>query len=96
MATVTRVVLDTNVLVAAADDTEDDKRVSAALATGAILVTNDAHLLAFAGHDGLKVLRPTCEHVDVGRGDDIRPNRATAAMACREPVADSTATHPRR
>jgi predicted nucleic acid-binding protein len=41
-----------------ADDSEDDKLVSAALAAGAILVTNDAHLLAIAGHDGLKVVRP--------------------------------------
>jgi len=41
-----------------ADDPEDDKLVSAALAAGAILVTNDAHLLAIAGHEGLKVVRP--------------------------------------
>jgi predicted nucleic acid-binding protein len=41
-----------------ADDPEDDKLVSAALAAGAILVTNDAHLLAVAGHQGLKVVRP--------------------------------------
>jgi putative PIN family toxin of toxin-antitoxin system len=41
-----------------ADDAEDDKLVSAALAAGAILVTNDAHLLAIAGHQGLKVVRP--------------------------------------
>lgn len=36
----TRVVLDTYVLVAAE------------LAAGAVLVTNDAHLLAVAGHNG--------------------------------------------
>jgi putative PIN family toxin of toxin-antitoxin system len=41
-----------------ADDPEDDKLVSVALAAGAVLVTNDAHLLAVAGHEGLKVLRP--------------------------------------
>ena len=41
-----------------ADDPEDDKLVAAALAAGAILVTNDAHLLAIAGHEGLKVVRP--------------------------------------
>jgi predicted nucleic acid-binding protein len=41
-----------------ADDPEDDKLVSAALAAGAILVTNDNHLLAIAGHEGLKVVRP--------------------------------------
>jgi uncharacterized protein len=40
------------------DDPDDDKLVSAALAAGAILVTNDAHLLAIAGHEGLKVVRP--------------------------------------
>jgi putative PIN family toxin of toxin-antitoxin system len=40
------------------DDPEDDKLVAAALAAGAILVTNDAHLLAIAGHEGLKVVRP--------------------------------------
>ena len=41
-----------------ADDPDDDKLVSAARAAGAILVTNDAHLLAIAGHEGLKVVRP--------------------------------------
>jgi putative PIN family toxin of toxin-antitoxin system len=41
-----------------ADDPDDDKLVAAALAAGAILVTNDAHLLAIAGHEGLKVVRP--------------------------------------
>jgi predicted nucleic acid-binding protein len=41
-----------------ADDPEEDKLVSAALAAGAILVTHDAHLLAIAGHEGLKVVRP--------------------------------------
>lgn len=41
-----------------ADDPDDDKLVSAALAAGAVLVTNDAHLLALAGHEGLKVVRP--------------------------------------
>jgi putative PIN family toxin of toxin-antitoxin system len=41
-----------------AGDPEDDKLVSAALAAGATLVTNDAHLLAIAGHEGLKVVRP--------------------------------------
>jgi predicted nucleic acid-binding protein len=41
-----------------ADDPEDDKLVAAALAAGAILVTNDAHLLAIAAHEGLKVVRP--------------------------------------
>ncbi len=40
------------------DDPEDDKLVAAALAAGATLVTNDAHLLAVAGHKGLQVARP--------------------------------------
>jgi putative PIN family toxin of toxin-antitoxin system len=40
------------------DDPEDDKLVAAALAAGAVLVTNDALLLAIAGHEGLKVVRP--------------------------------------
>ena len=40
------------------DDPEDDKLVAAALAAGAVLVTNDAHLLAVAGHEGLEVVRP--------------------------------------
>jgi predicted nucleic acid-binding protein len=34
------------------DDPEDDKLVAVAL------VTNDAHLLALAGHEGLEVVRP--------------------------------------
>jgi predicted nucleic acid-binding protein len=41
------------------DDPNDNKLVAAALAAGAALVTNDAHLLAVAGHDGLQVLRPS-------------------------------------
>jgi putative PIN family toxin of toxin-antitoxin system len=41
------------------DDPDDDKLVAAALAAGAALVTNDAHLLAVAGHAGLQVLRPS-------------------------------------
>ena len=40
------------------DDPGDDKLVAAALAAGAALVTNDAHLLTIAGHEGLKVVRP--------------------------------------
>lgn len=40
------------------DDPDDDKLVAAALAAGAVLVTNDAHLLALAGHEGLEVRRP--------------------------------------
>jgi putative PIN family toxin of toxin-antitoxin system len=40
------------------DDPDDDKLVAAALAAGAALITNDAHLLAVAGHGGLRVLRP--------------------------------------
>jgi putative PIN family toxin of toxin-antitoxin system len=40
-------------------DPDDDKLVAAALAAGAVLVTNDAHLLAVAGHEGLRVVRPT-------------------------------------
>jgi len=39
-------------------DPDDDKLVAAALAVGAVLVTNDAHLLALAGHEGLQVVRP--------------------------------------
>jgi predicted nucleic acid-binding protein len=41
-----------------AADPDDDKLVAAALAAGAVLVTNDAHLLAVAGHEGLRVVRP--------------------------------------
>src|SRR2546430_2747841 len=40
------------------DDPEDDKLVAAARAARAVLVTNDAHLLALAGSEGLQVLRP--------------------------------------
>ncbi len=40
------------------DDPDDDKLVAAALAAGAVLVSNDAHLLALAGHEGLTVVRP--------------------------------------
>jgi putative PIN family toxin of toxin-antitoxin system len=40
------------------DDSDDDKLVALALAAGAVLVTNDAHLLAVAGHRGLRVVRP--------------------------------------
>src|SRR5262245_2640468 len=40
------------------DDPEDDKLVAAARAARAALVTNDAHLLALAGYEGLEVLRP--------------------------------------
>jgi hypothetical protein len=32
--------------------------VAAALAAGGVLVSNDAHLLALAGHEGLEVVRP--------------------------------------
>ena len=41
-----------------ADDPDDDKLVAAALDASAALVTNDAHLLAVAGHGGLRVVRP--------------------------------------
>jgi putative PIN family toxin of toxin-antitoxin system len=41
------------------DDPEDDKLVAVALEAGAALVTNDAHLLAVAGYEGLEVVRPT-------------------------------------
>jgi uncharacterized protein len=41
-----------------AADPDDDKLVAAALAAGAVLVTNDAHLLGVAGHEGLGVVRP--------------------------------------
>ena len=40
------------------DDPADDKLVATALAAGAALMTNDAHLLALAGHEGLEVVRP--------------------------------------
>ena len=40
------------------DDPGDDKLVAAALAAGAALVTNDGHLLALAGREGLEVVRP--------------------------------------
>ena len=39
-------------------DPGDDQLVAAALAAGAVLVTNDGHLLALAGHEGLEVVRP--------------------------------------
>jgi putative PIN family toxin of toxin-antitoxin system len=41
-----------------AADPDDDKLVAAALVARAVLVTNDAHLLAVAGHEGLRVVRP--------------------------------------
>jgi predicted nucleic acid-binding protein len=41
------------------DDPDDDKLVAVALAARAVLVTNDAHLLDLAGHEGLTVVRPT-------------------------------------
>ena len=40
------------------DDPEDDKLVAVARAAGAVLISNDAHLLALAGHEGLMVVRP--------------------------------------
>ena len=40
------------------DGPDDDKLVAAALAAQAVLVTNDDHLLALAGHEGLEVVRP--------------------------------------
>ena len=40
------------------DDPDDDKLVAVALAAEAVLVTNDAHLLAVDGHAGLRVVRP--------------------------------------
>jgi putative PIN family toxin of toxin-antitoxin system len=40
------------------DDPDDDKLVAVALAAAAVLVTNDAHLLAIAGHQGIRVVRP--------------------------------------
>src|SRR5262245_45633489 len=40
------------------DDPDDDKLVAAALAASAVLVTNDRHLLAVAGSQGLRVMRP--------------------------------------
>ena len=39
-------------------DPGDDKLVAVALAAGAVLVTNDGHLLALAGREGLEVVRP--------------------------------------
>jgi putative PIN family toxin of toxin-antitoxin system len=42
-----------------ADDPDDDKFLAAALAGKAdALVTNDDHLLALGGHEGLPILRP--------------------------------------
>lgn len=41
-----------------AEDPDDDKLVAAALAADAALVSNDAHLLGVAGHQGLRVVRP--------------------------------------
>jgi predicted nucleic acid-binding protein len=46
------------------DDPGDDKLVAAALAAGAVLVSNDAHLLALAGHEGLEVVRPADVRAD--------------------------------
>src|SRR5262245_16695132 len=40
------------------DDPGDDKLVAAARAGRAALVTNDAHLLALAGFEGLEEMRP--------------------------------------
>jgi predicted nucleic acid-binding protein len=40
------------------DDPDDDKLVALARAAGATLVTNDAHLLALAGQEGLPIVRP--------------------------------------
>jgi putative PIN family toxin of toxin-antitoxin system len=40
-------------------DPDDDKLVAVALAAGAVLVTNDGHLLVLTGHEGLRVVRPT-------------------------------------
>jgi predicted nucleic acid-binding protein len=40
------------------DDPGDDKLVAAALAAVAALVSNDGHLLALAGREGLEVVRP--------------------------------------
>jgi hypothetical protein len=40
------------------DDPDDDKLVAAARTAGAALVSNDGHLLAVAGHEGLEVVRP--------------------------------------
>lgn len=40
------------------DDPEDDKLVAVALAAEAAVISNDAHLLAVAGVDGLRVVRP--------------------------------------
>jgi predicted nucleic acid-binding protein len=48
-------------------DDPDDKLVAAALTAGALLVTNDAHLLAIADHNGLRVKRPA-EVCDGGKG----------------------------
>src|SRR5262249_23756355 len=39
-------------------DPDDDKLVATALAAGAALISNDAHLLAVTGHEGLRVTRP--------------------------------------
>jgi putative PIN family toxin of toxin-antitoxin system len=40
------------------DDPGDDKLVAVARAARALLVTNDAHLLALAGCEGLEIVRP--------------------------------------
>jgi hypothetical protein len=37
---------------------DDDRLVAAALAAGGTLLSNDAHLLAVASHEGLRVARP--------------------------------------
>jgi predicted nucleic acid-binding protein len=39
-------------------DPQDDKVAALALAAAAVLVSNDAHLLAIAGQGGLRVCRP--------------------------------------
>ena len=53
------------------DDPEDDKLVAGARAAGAVLVTNDAHLLALAGYEGLCVLRPADLEAQMGQSPNL-------------------------
>jgi putative PIN family toxin of toxin-antitoxin system len=41
------------------DDPDDDKLAAVALTAGAVLVTNDAHLLSVVGYEGRNVARPS-------------------------------------
>ena len=56
------------------DDPEDDKLIAAALASGAVLVSNDRHLLGVNGHEGLRVLTPSVAVRELLPGPDQGPH----------------------